>query len=76
MRFFSIVMLCCLSLVGADKPVGPILAHDHDHRGVTAGDADCPAYSNGLKCYGFGIMDGLPSTAPSIAARAAAPVGS
>lgn len=64
MKYVLLPLLWAISLVASDKPAGPLLAHDHAHRGVTAGDSDCPAYSNGLKCYGFGIMDGYTINGP------------
>jgi hypothetical protein len=64
MKYVLLSMLWALSLVAADKLPGPIGACNHDHGGVQAGDTDCPGYRNGLKCYGFGMMDGLTLNGP------------
>lgn len=64
MRSALVGLFWVLSLVAADRPLGPVTVSPHAHEGVTAGDTDCPAYRNGLKCFGFGLMDGLTINGP------------
>jgi len=64
MKYALLAVMWALSLVAADQPRGLVYAHDRDHGGEQAGDTDCPAYRNGLKCYGFGIMDGYTINGP------------
>ncbi len=64
MRSLLLLLLCTFSLFAADQPHGPVQLHDHDHGGVRAGETDCPAYRNGLKCFGFGLIDGMTINGP------------
>jgi hypothetical protein len=64
MRYAAFFLLWCLSLVSAEKSAAVVREHGHQHDRIVAGDTDCPAYRNGLKCYGFGIMDGYTVNGP------------
>ena len=64
MRALFLLLSWSISLLAADKPLGPVQVHRHDHGQIQAGDTDCPAYRNGLKCYGFGLMDGMTMNGP------------
>jgi hypothetical protein len=64
MRALFLLLSWSISLLAADKTLGPVQVHTHEHGQLQAGDTDCPAYRNGLKCYGFGLMDGMTMNGP------------
>jgi hypothetical protein len=64
MKYALLALMWTLSLVAAEPHLGPVYVHDHEHGGEQAGDTDCPAYRNGLKCFGFGMIDGMTINGP------------